>query len=575
MTNFIVFGILYNTISETVMDTSPQIITTLTPPTPKNIWDHWAMPGYEPRESQKIALDWMAELPTKKRFILCQIPVGGGKSPIAISYASFLGRGFLGSSYILTPQRILQRQYEESFGDQNLQSVYGKANYLCHTKPGLDCDIGNDIKPACEDCPSKMAFEAIKRTPHVVLNYKLALLYSELFPGEDTVFPIKDLMVFDECHTLENKLVDHRAVEITRKRCDQMKLRFFKPRDLKEAHEWILDEYLEAITELFLELEKSVKAIDIKYEFSHGGLLPSELNAKRNFKKIARHRDLVKNLVKKDLETVEQRYVLMTDDTRFQFKEIYGANLFRHILEPKANRFLFMSSTILNFHEFATDMGLPEDEVAVISLPSEFAEDSRPVYFHPTSKMAYGWNKPEKQALRTKMSNKVIDLLNNKHGPDSGIIHTGSFQIAKWLISQLKGNIDHEIISHSGDDNASRDDSFKEFTDNKGARPMVLVSPSATEGLDLVEDTARFAIFVKVPYPNLSDEWITRRKDLSSEWYQRQAMIAIIQGGGRIVRSKEDWGVTYILDESFNYLWSQFKRLTPDWWKEAFFLPHK
>jgi len=554
------------------METSP-IIATTTPPAPKNIWDHWAMPGYEPRESQVTTLDWMAELPAKKRFILLQIPVGGGKSPIAVSYASFLGRGFLGSSYILTPQRILQKQYEESFGSQNLESVYGKANYMCHTKPGLDCDIGNDIKPQCPDCPAKAAFAAIKHTPHVVLNYKLALLYSELFPGESTEFPVKDLMVFDECHTLEDKLVDHRAVEITRKRCDELKLRYFKPRDLKEAHEWILDEYLEAITELFLELEKSVKAIDQKYEFSVGGLLPSELNTKRKYKKIGRHRDLVKSLAQKDLETLEQGYVIMSDDDRFKFKEIYGANLFRHILEPKANRFLFMSSTILNFKEFASDMGLPEDEVAVMSLPSEFDKDTRPVYFHPTSKMSFGWNKPERQALRTKMSNKVIDLLNNKHGPDSGVIHTGSFPHAKWLISQLQGNISHRIITHSKDDNSSRDDSIKEFTANQGKHPMVLISPSATEGLDLVKDTARFAIFLKVPYPYLGDAWVKRRKDLSNEWYQRQAMIAIIQGGGRIVRGKDDWGVTYILDESFNYLWSQFKRLTPDWWKEAFYLP--
>jgi Rad3-related DNA helicase len=58
--------------------------------------------------------------------------------------------------------------------------------------------------------------------------------------------------------------------------------------------------------------------------------------------------------------------------------------------------------------------------------------------------------------------------------------------------------------------------------------------------------------------------------DLSSEWYQRQAMISIIQAGGRSVRSKEDWANTYILDASFNFLWSRFKKLTPEWWKEAF-----
>jgi Rad3-related DNA helicase len=50
----------------------------------------------------------------------------------------------------------------------------------------------------------------------------------------------------------------------------------------------------------------------------------------------------------------------------------------------------------------------------------------------------------------------------------------------------------------------------------------------------------------------------------------RQAMISIIQGGGRVVRSPEDWGNTYILDESFGFLWNKYKKNAPQWWKDAF-----
>lgn len=535
----------------------------------RNIWDYWAMPNDAPRDSQRTALDWMADLPPEKKYILCQIPVGGGKSPIALTYAGFLGHGTLGSSYILTPQRVLQKQYEESFADQPLVSVYGKANYMCETKRGLNCDMGSDIKPKCPSCPYRDAFEQMECTPHVVLNYKLALLYSELFPSEDSFFPIKDLMVFDECHTLENHLVNHRAVKISKKRCESMKIMLLKPFNLNDAHEWLKSTYYDGLHELYFKLDASVKEIDLKYEFQKGGHLPSELKTKKDYKEIKRHRVLVKSLSERNFDEIEEKYVLVQEDNGFIFKEIYGANLFNVILKPKANRFLFMSSTILNFEEYAKDIGLPPEETAIISLESEFDIENRPVYFMPTAKMTYGWNKPDKVDLRKKMSDQVIKLA-EIHSQDSGVIHTGSFQIAKWLIGEIKDKVSHTIITHDQDDNLSRDECIEEFTKNNGEEPMILISPSVTEGLDLKDDISRFAMFVKVPYPFLGDAWIKRRLDLSDEWYKRQAMIAIIQGGGRIVRSEDDWGNVYILDESFSYLWYKFKSKAPKWWKEAF-----
>lgn len=544
----------------------------LTPPEstgPRNIWDYWVMPDSPPRETQIEVLDRLAALPASAKYILCEMPVGTGKSPIAITYAGFLGHGTLGTSYILTPQRILQRQYEESFGSGLIHSVYGKANYMCNEKIGLDCDVASDVKPKCANCPSKKAFADMQHMPHVVLNYKLALLYSELFPDESTEFPIRDLMVFDECHTLENQLVNHRAISVTKKRCEEMKIKWIKPDNLEHAHEWLKEEYYPAVDARYFELDRTVKEIDNKYEFGPGGLLPSEINMKREFKRITRHRNLVKRMAAKQLEFVERSYVLMRDKNMFQFKEIYGSNLFSHILEPKANRFLFMSATILNQDEFCRDLGIPKEETAVISVTSEFHKDNRPVYFMPTSRMSYGWNKPDKAALRDKMAKKVISLC-ELHAEDSGIVHTGSFLIAKWLIGELEGKIPHEIVTHKPEDGLGRDDIIEEFTDNKGEKPMLLISPSITEGLDLKDDSARFAIFVKVPYPFLGDEWVKRRLELSEEWYTRQAMINMIQGGGRIVRTPEDWGNTYILDESFSNLWYRFKPFAPEWWKEAF-----
>jgi Rad3-related DNA helicase len=56
---------------------------------------------------------------------------------------------------------------------------------------------------------------------------------------------------------------------------------------------------------------------------------------------------------------------------------------------------------------------------------------------------------------------------------------------------------------------------------------------------------------------------------MSSKWYARQAMVAILQGCGRVVRSEDDWGFTYILDSNFGFLYKQMKNRVPVWWKDA------
>ena len=126
-------------------------------------------------------------------------------------------------------------------------------------------------------------------------------------------------------------------------------------------------------------------------------------------------------------------------------------------------------------------------------------------------------------------------------------------------------------MHHNPGSKISRDDAIAEFQRDDGLGPKVLISPSVTEGLDLKDDKGRFAIFVKVPYPNLGDAWVKKRQSNSNGWYQRQALIAMIQGGGRVVRSEKDYGNVYILDSTFGMLLANAKKmnLVPKWWEES------
>ena len=185
----------------------------------------------------------------------------------------------------------------------------------------------------------------------------------------------------------------------------------------------------------------------------------------------------------------------------------------------------------------------------------------------PIMKMNKDWKEPRNASSRKEMVNTIKTLTIQHHSGESGIVHTANFAIAQWLTKELEGQIPHIIYHHnpeSGDDRRSIIEAFQQ-----SKKPGLLISPSITEGLDLFGDLARFAIIVKLSYPNLGDQWIKRRMEMSQEWYLRQTLIDLIQSTGRIVRSETDWGTNYILDSSFTYLQSRTTRLFPSWWKES------
>jgi Rad3-related DNA helicase len=52
---------------------------------------------------------------------------------------------------------------------------------------------------------------------------------------------------------------------------------------------------------------------------------------------------------------------------------------------------------------------------------------------------------------------------------------------------------------------------------------------------------------------------------MGQRWYEMSALQMIIQAAGRIVRSREDWGETYILDMNAMKLIQKYKQECPDW----------
>lgn len=521
----------------------------------------------DPRPAQIKALEWLSEQDAK--YLILESPVGSGKSNLGIAYSHMLSEPRLpnqvrGNSYILTPQRILQSQYEESFGGMskiNIASFYGKSNYTCSPK-NTNCDIGGLVRPKCPSCPFEIAKKIAKAASNTVLNYKLALI---LF-GFGTSLKPRPLIIFDECHTLENHLIEFDALKITEFRCKRYKIEFKIQKTLSSALSWMRDYYVPEIRKALTVLQSECEPLRDKAGYE---LTRNDIRKLRELDSFTEHVDESSIMISRDPLYIDENFVLVHESIAFQFKRLYGSYTFNKIVRPMTDNFLFMSSTILNKKGFCSDLGIDPHETAFLSLDSDFPKENRPVYYIPQMKVNAKWNTPENASDRANLL-KAIEMTLDLHKEDTGIIHTGNFQIADWIVKNLEKKISHHIYHHNPGSGDDRNDIIEAFTTDP--KPSVLISPSSTEGLDLKEDLGRFAIFVKVPYLNLGDNWVKKRMEISTEWYQRQALINVIQGGGRVVRSKDDWGKVYILDGSWSYLYKCTSDMVPQWWKDAYSL---
>ena len=520
-----------------------------------NIANFWPLESGM-RQTQTDAFKWIESLPAHIKYIILEIPVGGGKSPIALTASGYFTNS-KGNSVVFTPQKILQKQYENSFDNETLFSLYGKANYTCECK-NTNCDIGSSIKPTCSSCPHKEAVNRASESPNVILNYALGLI--SFYNGFEYTGN-RNVVVFDEAHNLETQLCEFNSLVVSDFSCRRYNTFFTQPKTLDEALRWIASTYLPLVEEKKKNIDEQVKLLEGKRSLKLNTLV-------KELKETTEHLSIIYSLFDVDYKDIKNDYVLVNEKSSFKIKLLYGKKVFNDLFanNNRITKCIFLSSTILNYKQFAEDIGLDLDKTAFISMDSEFPDENRPIYYVPIAKMVYGWDLPENKHIRDEMSNAIINLLNDEHKNDNGVIHTGSFAITNWLIKEIKTKIKHKIYSHGQEGDEARDEVITKFSDKANKELRVLISPSVTEGLDLIDELGRFSMFVKIPYPSIGDAWVKRRMEISNMWYNIQTMKSVIQGSGRHVRTPTDYGVTYIFDSSFGGLLNRVKKYVPQWW---------
>ena len=511
--------------------------------------------------------------------IILDAPTGSGKSLIAMWSAHVLKE--LGKrGYLVTSDLMLQDQYEEDFKRLKLNwpSIRGVDNYNCNV---------NDLPFSLADCKMKgIGYEAAeklkcwgtcgylqgrkraKELPVALFNYSYYLIQRNYVEDKmqeqdrEIPFPIRDFVFFDEAHKVDNIVQSHFSPRIDRTTTKIFKEvnKFVQKQAISAA--WVSENRIADIVDRLMREDdhqelmshirefrgiavvyRKVRTAALKQSKSRfkGGDVPKDWQT--FFGRLDRLKDIwckfddYHAIIK---ELGMDAIVIDRKETETKFLCLEEAIMIDKFLQKKSGFKVFMSATLGDIRSYAkhTKMG----NAKVIRMSNNFDYKKSPVVFINRHKLSF---REREQNLPHVV--KTLDKILEKHKGQSGIIHAGSYNFTNYINQHSKHSFD--FITY--DLAKERQGAIRNFNEQDG---KILMGPSLLEGLDLKDDKSRFQIFFKVPYPSLGDPLVKAKMSAFPDWYDWKTGIAIQQGAGRSVRSKDDWAITYILDACFRSL---------------------
>lgn len=488
-----------------------------------------------------------------------------GKSGVGITLGRLLAQkkfaDFEKGAWFLTTQKILQDQYVGDFGPPRggMCSVKSSSNYQCEFFRHQNCGEARQLlkntkkgspffKKCMNGCVYKRAKEDFIKANESATNFPY-FLTETAYVGK--IKP-RNLLVIDEAHSIEAELSSFIEITISELFAKKvLKIDFPRTKSQKQAIAWVRGEYVDALNSCIEKHSRELSNLDEKLdEAKKLAARVDKLETHRS--KISKFLELYnsKNWVFNRVSAEGQ------GGRKFEFKPIdVGAYADSHLF-GYGNKVLMMSATILNKDAFCESIGIDPKDAAFISIPSPFPVENRPIHYLPAGKM----NMREIEKTLPKMAQIVSDIL-EAHPDEKGIIHCRTFKIARYIKEHVKSK---RLLVHSTDD---REKIINKHMESK--EPTVLVSPSSTEGLDLKGDLGRFQVVCKIYWPYMGDELVKARMEKYDHWYAYQAAKTMIQSLGRSIRNEEDYAVSYILDESWDYFYVSNKELFPDYFRKS------
>lgn len=519
-------------------------------------------PHKEIRPLQKKVLDAIDQGWDDYDYIIMELPVGVGKSAIAMNICNSVDNGF-----IITSTKQLQDQYINDFKGLSIKSIKGKANYKCSLNKGLNCESGycvveQDQLKECKKkrlCPYFNAREAALNANAMLTSYQYFLRAVDCAK----FLKPRNVIIFDECHLLENQIVQWAEMKLSprelvqkynlTKNCNMQNfVEISVPPEqsgFKENEHW-----LSTLIALIFN-RRNEKFNEIKLILGIGSSNPDDLTSEQLDTIMGTHKEYYElDKLYKKLDVFfkgkdHNDWIIDPWEDGLQLIPIAVATLFnKYIKSMCIDKIIFMSATILDLNGFRDLLGLSKDKTMLIKADSDFDPEKSPIIYKPICKMNY----EEINNNLDKIAIAVEEIL-NKHPDEKGIIHTGNSVISKYLQENIKSN---RLLVRYGD--VVNEDIVKRHY--KSSEPTVLVSSSLSEGIDLKDELSRFQIIVKLPWKSLADKRIKEKVKRSNDWYVVEMFKSLIQQCGRSTRSGKDYSITYILDNSFKWWITKHQR---------------
>jgi Rad3-related DNA helicase len=528
--------------------------------------DIWPAPGFREHQQETIVEAVKALYVKDYDVVTLSAPTGAGKSLIINAVSSVISKVSRANSFITTPLNALIDQIENDELLNNLVTIKGKSNYNC-THPA---DSGASVDDAV--CQREKNFKCrLKDKPHTnggcpyygrkmvarqsdiaVTNLSYLMANSMIPESADAKFEPRDFLAIDEVQNVENFALQFIGFKVSEKLIpidfDHLPEMPGEDADMDRMVSWLRDVLSAAL---------------VRHQNLKG---KEELTKKENKrkKKLKKFQHRLSNFLEDYDEgrhwTRTYDYNEKYDEMRVEFEPIFIGRFLHNFLWGQANKVMLSSATIPK-GSFIGEIGLGDEDVYNIEVPSTFPKERRPVI---TNEMVGKMTQAERDETIPEMAEKIADIA-DAHSGEKGFIHCNSYRIAQRLYDNLPTHVqDRSMVQ----DQEERDESLDRWLNNG---KQVFFSVAMDEGISLDGERCRWQVVAKASYPFMGDERVSYRLDELGDWqwYANQAIINLQQAVGRGMRSKDDYCATYLLDSSFDTLIDRNKGLFEDWFLDS------
>ena len=529
---------------------------------PTRIVEEFPAPSFRGAQQQALR-DIRGAFEAGNEVVLVRAPTGSGKSLLARAIAGCARRdgedapSLPTGAYYTTPQ---VSQLDDVAGEpllDDLSVIRGKPNYTC-ILPGdtstpvnrAPCSRERGFNcPVKHRCPyfSDRAIASNQSIAAMTLAYFMQTAGSEVF-GE------RDVVVVDEAHGLAEWAEMYATIELSPSSVPVWGS--CRPPEIDTAAD--VEPYAERLLDVCSRRQEELRG---RVE-----LTGSEAEERDRLAELTR--ELTWFL--EDLRDADSPTVWVADQSdrgtrkdprggAVSIKPLDPARYLHHTVWSRGKRFALLSATILDKEAFCRGAGLDPHSVALVDVPHTFPVENRPLYDVTQGKMTY----EHREETLPKVARTVVRLM-AKHDDQKGLIHAHSYAIADRIRELLdEFGVFGRVRGHDSENRDAALSGWKRSDD-----PDVFVSVKMEEALDLDGDLCRWQVLCKAPYPNTNDSRVARRlEDGQWAWYYRTALRTVIQACGRVVRSPDDYGATYLADSSLLELFDRARTDTPPWFQ--------